>query len=194
MAQDFRASEATANHLARALRHNTTLTRLTIPRHEISHTVGDFGQGGALQIGAALKSAPRTSFDFELVGLDLSCAAIRLDLPKEAEAWSNGRIIDHFWAMHALRMLAFAMGSHERVGASSPVQELNDECLRLVCIACWGNSDDSFQQEAPPVASAGGEAAGAAVAAGNAAAVVPAKECEREAEDEACGVKMETEC
>jgi len=73
-------------------------------------------------------------------------------------------------------------------------QELNDECLRLVCIACWGNSDDSFQQEAPPVASAGGEAAGAAVAAGNAAAVVPAKECEREAEDEACGVKMETEC
>jgi len=122
MAQDFRASEATANHLARALRHNTTLTRLTIPRHEISHTVGDFGQGGALQIGAALKSAPRTSFDFELVGLDLSCAAIRLDLPKEAEAWSNGRIIDHFWAMHALRMLAFAMGSHERVGASSPVQ------------------------------------------------------------------------
>jgi hypothetical protein len=63
----------------------------------VHHTVGDFGVQGAIEIGMALKAAPRPAADFELVGLDLSCAWEKLGLPAEAKAWSNPKIMQSFW-------------------------------------------------------------------------------------------------
>jgi hypothetical protein len=46
---------------------------------------------------------------------DLSCAAEKLDLPKEAETWGNGRIQDHFFQQYSAKILSFAMGMHDRL-------------------------------------------------------------------------------
>ena len=121
---------------------------------------------GAVEIGQALKDAPRPAADFELVGLDLSCAWDKLGLPPEAKSWSNPKIMQCLWDDYTercphpaipshidfatlkgfnvtfdacCRMMVFSMGLHPRLGSSSGMQELNDECLRLVCTACWGN-------------------------------------------------------
>ena len=54
---------------------------------------------------------------------DLSCAAEKLDLPKEAETWGNGRIQDHFFQQHTTKILSFAMGMHDRL-VLSPLDSL----------------------------------------------------------------------
>jgi len=89
-------------------------------------------------IGRALRRHPPPNFPPVRYQLLLHWAWVELGLPGEARLWGDEMIVRHWRAQYALRralqaaMLAFAGGTHARLGALSRVVLLDDGVLEIV--------------------------------------------------------------
>jgi hypothetical protein len=124
--------EDDAYKLADALKSNTTLAELDVSNREYS-----IPEQGRLAIAEALRDTMRED-GFKLRGFSLRKLASQLGLPAEATRWSNGEIVRYCSEIFKARALAFAMGTHTRLGALSPMRVLSDDSTRIVIQSAFG--------------------------------------------------------
>ena len=60
------------------------------------------------------------------------CSRLIPSLPAEACVWRNEDICGHIWMWRRIRLAAFAMALHPRLGARSGARVLDDEILGIV--------------------------------------------------------------
>jgi hypothetical protein len=122
--------------LAKALETNTWLIHADISSLHGLHAYQD---EPLIQIGKTLQYFPRYH-DFKLQGADLSKVAASLGLSALAcgEEWTHAGVLAHIRQVNLEKIMAFGMGGHIRLGASSSVRTLSLDCVTAIGLSYFG--------------------------------------------------------
>jgi Ran GTPase-activating protein (RanGAP) involved in mRNA processing and transport len=122
--------------LAKALETNTSLIHADISS---LHGIKAYDDESLIEIGKALQYFPRYH-EINIQGVDLSKVAASLGLRALArgEPWTHGSVLAHIRLVNLSKIIAFAMGGHTRLGASSSVRYLSLDCINAVVLKYFG--------------------------------------------------------
>jgi hypothetical protein len=123
--------------LESVLRTNTRLREIEIAYLKLYRDDPAMSGPHVLKVCQVLQQCPRYH-KLQMRGLACGELSDELGLPERTEGWFDEDAVEYMQDVHFEKILGFAMGRHARLGSVSIVQQLNDDCVKLVVSSFFG--------------------------------------------------------